>query len=246
MIVSQRDGAERIASEGRVSTALMGAHPVREPDGGPREGAQQALLVQMDPGGAPIKAHFHPVDQFQIAVGGTGRIGPEPIDLGDVHYSDAYTSYGPITPGDEGLDFISLRRDTDYGAYYMPAARHIRMEAMARAKTPRRRSLTARIIDPDGSDTGAAGWRTLREDEDGMSIRASMPTESQPAPTQEVRGRGAFLVVVKGRIRAEDVTLEQGSLGFIEAGTSVPELTAEGCDRAVACLLQFPLVPETV
>jgi hypothetical protein len=73
----------------------------------PDDNIPDAFLVQYTPGGTS-KAHYHPVDQFQLLVGGEGTFGRHPISTYSLHYSRAYTAYGPLaSPG--GWGFLTLR-----------------------------------------------------------------------------------------------------------------------------------------
>ncbi len=83
----------------------------------------QAFLVEMPDEGSTIHPHFHDVDQFQVVVGGGGRMGPDAIAPVAFHYADAYTPYGPIIGGKEGLDFFTIRAQCVTGFFPMPAAR---------------------------------------------------------------------------------------------------------------------------
>lgn len=84
-------------------------------------GFQAFLVEQKSP---ELRAHFHEVDQFQIVVSGRGSLGREPVTVGAVHYTDGYTSYGPIRTADaEGLAYFTLRVHPTIGANYMPESR---------------------------------------------------------------------------------------------------------------------------
>jgi hypothetical protein len=83
----------------------------------------QAFLVRLRNPGGVIRAHFHEVDQFQVVLGGSGRLGPTPISRGAVHYADRHTTYGPITAGASGLEFLTLRASSASGSQYMPESR---------------------------------------------------------------------------------------------------------------------------
>ena len=73
--------------------------------------------------GRLLRSHFHFVDQFQVIWNGGGTLGAHPLDFGTVHFSRAYTPYGPIRYSEKGLGFITLRAHRDPGANYMPDKR---------------------------------------------------------------------------------------------------------------------------
>jgi len=60
-----------------------------------------AFLVEMGPG-AVTRPHFHQADQFQVVVAGRGMLGDREFSDGAVHYTDAYSAYGPIVAGSGG------------------------------------------------------------------------------------------------------------------------------------------------
>ena len=56
-----------------------------------------------------LPTHFHDSDQFQIIVQGTGTLGRHELKPFTVHYSRAFTPYGPIQAGPEGVTWATLR-----------------------------------------------------------------------------------------------------------------------------------------
>src|SRR5262249_20844030 len=93
--------------------------------GGPRsmERGPQVFLVHCFPGYL-IKPHFHRVDQYQVFVRGRARIGKHEVRPVYLHYTDAYTPYGPITFDDsEPASMFTIRGRPDPGANYMPESR---------------------------------------------------------------------------------------------------------------------------
>ena len=81
-----------------------------------------AFLVEKEPH-AVVKPHFHQADQYQVVVQGGGRLGTHDVGTVAVHYTDAWSAYGPIVAADEGISWFTLRNTWDSGARYMPAAR---------------------------------------------------------------------------------------------------------------------------
>src|SRR5215472_5919009 len=81
-----------------------------------------AFLVAKDPH-AVVKPHFHQADQYQVVVQGGCLLGRHDVGTVAVHYTDAWSAYGPIVAADEGISWFTLRNAWDSGARYMPAAR---------------------------------------------------------------------------------------------------------------------------
>src|SRR4051812_26085052 len=88
---------------------------------GVKEGPM-AFLVEGTPARV-IRPHFHENDQFQVVVAGGGVLGKHNLSIHAVHFSRAYTPYGPINFGADGLSFLTLRARKDPGAQYIPEAR---------------------------------------------------------------------------------------------------------------------------
>src|SRR5215469_6344643 len=90
-----------------------------------------AFLVEKEPH-AVVKPHFHQADQYQVVVQGGGRLGTHVVGTVAVHYTDAWSAYGPIIAADDGISWFTLRNAWDPGARYMPAAREQLRGARAR------------------------------------------------------------------------------------------------------------------
>ena len=110
------------------NTAYIGANrytlpPDEEP---PADDAlhPMAFLVEKSPG-AVTRPHFHQADQFQVVVAGRGMLGDHEFSDGAVHYTNAYSAYGPIVAGKSGIWWFTLRNRWDPGARYMPAEREV-------------------------------------------------------------------------------------------------------------------------
>lgn len=67
-----------------------------------------------------LGTHFHRQNQFQLFVAGSGTLGPERLDPVTVHYAGAYTGYGPLLAGAEGVKYFTIRPVFDTG--FIPAS----------------------------------------------------------------------------------------------------------------------------
>jgi hypothetical protein len=82
-----------------------------------------AFLVEKKARGT-VPPHFHEVPQFQVIAEGHGRLGKQAVQPFTVHYTNAYTGYGPICAAEDGIAFLTLRNQFDSaGARYFPAGR---------------------------------------------------------------------------------------------------------------------------
>lgn len=187
----------------------------------------QAFLVE-NPPHEVIEPHFHNVCQYQIVLAGDGRLGKKPIRPGSLHYVDEQTPYGPIVAGDGGLSFFTLRQRASVGASFMPGSRKLMTRKAGR-------NLIGEV-DLDGPlEQGA---RKLFGADDGVlaySLSAT-PGANLPEP-DDARTGGAFLIVLKGSLRAMDKLCGRGSCLFISSD-EWPDVSA-GVDGAVAALMAF-------
>jgi hypothetical protein len=99
---SMSEAAEhRIRKSHANGTGYFRSRFINDDNSGQVEGAT-CYLIEQDPN-TVIKAHFHQANQFQVIVSGGGRLGKRDVAPVLVHYTDAYTPYGPINAGDAGL-----------------------------------------------------------------------------------------------------------------------------------------------
>jgi hypothetical protein len=80
-----------------------------------------AFLVEKRPG-AVTPPHFHQADQFQVVVAGRGMLGDHEFRDGSVHYTDAYSAYGPIVAGKSGNAARDRHQHWELTTEAMPAA----------------------------------------------------------------------------------------------------------------------------
>jgi len=209
----------------------------------PAQGAPSPLIYLVEqPPRSVLPSHFHRQNQFQVFVSGGGSFGARIIRPGMVHYANAYTGYGPITAGDDGLRYFTLRAVYDTGAYMVATDR----AAMQRGP---RRNLHADC----GAALDAASLAVLSGTRrmalfpvqvDALEAeRISAPPHARvtlPAP----EGLGSFCHVLQGSISHGDMTLARHESLYLSPGEAASWLTA-GPGGADVLRLQMPqLAPE--
>ena len=102
-----------------VNKALLGRAQPAPAASRARGPSPNAYLVCQEPG-ALLHPHFHQADQFQVFVAGSGRIGTHAVAAVTVHWAAAHSPYGPVVAGPDGLQYLTLRRQWDPGAQWMP------------------------------------------------------------------------------------------------------------------------------
>ena len=200
-------------------------------------GLPQGFLVSQPPGSV-TPPHFHETNQFQVFVGGSGRIGKRPADPVTVQFAGGHTPYGPITAGDRGIQYFTLRQSWDPGAKYMPAMQ----SRLARGR--QRQRLAPRVERPAANLRGlnACTVETLIEPEaDGLGaefVRLGPGIRC----VRRGGGGGQYQVVIAGSLVHGGEELPRLSCRFATAGER--ECEFEAGPRGLALLaLQFPALP---
>lgn len=197
----------------------------------------QAFVVEQAPG-AIVHPHFHQVDQFQVAIEGGGALGRHPLAPLTVHFAGAYTGYGPIRPGPDGLKYLTTRARADVsGALFLPAAR-------ARMKARPRRNRFAGPIVPSGA-AALAGRRdiaveTAMEDEDGLGAwYFRLPPAGLAVLPTPGEGDGETLWVAAGALALAGAWRDRGTALFLSPDEP-PQRVEAGPAGAELLVLRFP------
>lgn len=179
-----------------------------------------ASLVEQDPD-AVVGAHYHQADQFQVMVGGAGRLGTHEVAEGAVHFAGAWTAYGPLTAGQSGLHYFTLRNGWDPGARYMETPDN---RATLRSLPRRHREAVGEVAPaPDGLCT------SRHQLDAGASIEGPSPAGSG----------GQFWLVLAGTMLHDGTTLPRRSCVFVYPHEAVFTALA-GPDGLTVLMLQFP------
>lgn len=199
---------------------------------GTRLAAPQGFLIEQDPGWV-LNTHFHLQHQFQVIVHGSGTMGRQPIETMSIHYAAAETAYGPITAGDDGLWYFSLRAIHDPGSWHMPESRSKMRPGL------KKRHMMAPVELTHG-DVQDAVDEILPLQDDGLAawmLRVAPERRLQVPPDES--GVGRFYVVGSGEVKVGATELRRLSLLYVSADE--PPLTLEaGPNGAQVLALQFP------
>src|SRR3954454_7396940 len=159
-----------------------------------------AFLVEKD-AAAVVKPHFHAADQYQVIVQGSGRLGIHDVATVAVHYTDAYSAYGPIIAADKGISWFTLRNAWDPGARYMPEHRRQLREARARYQ---HREATCGPLPPLTDDERAAltvadETAVIAPTADGLGTwRYTVPADASVTGPDPSGGGGQFWLIAAG------------------------------------------------
>lgn len=190
-----------------------------------------AFLVEQDPGEV-ANAHYHQADQFQVVVAGDGTLGSHVVRPVAVHFAGAYTAYGPIHAGADGLTYFTLRNGFDPGARYMLRPEN-RVALRGVSSRRHREAVAGPLLD---GDTGAL----LGPEPDGMAVwRYRLPAGAPLAGAEPRGGAGQYWLVVGGSLRRAHATLGRLSCAFVPPDGEAFAAVA-GPDGADVLAMQFP------
>jgi rubredoxin len=184
-------------------------------------------------------AHFHEVDQFQIIMEGSGEFGRHHVEPYVVHFSRAYTPYGPLQSDKvTGWGFIVLRSRFDSGAQRFPWS----LEKLKQIPNRKPWQVTTRIGFP--AQNGDVSVQDIPEikDEQGLFTRttAMAPNARMTAPDPSV-GDGQYVVVVKGSLIHENKERHAPTVVFTRRDEPAFEIHA-GAQGLEAVIMNFPKI----
>ncbi len=238
--VAGRQRREVIANGVPVAlTTFFGANwTTRGPDAPPPPGPEvlypMAFLVEQS-AETTVQTHYHAANQWQVVVGGGGSMGTHEVGPVVVHYTNAFSSYGPLRSGPEGLHYFTLRNGYDPGAQYIPAGRD-------RLRQVKRKFREAKQVSGAPCTTpGAEVLIPMAEDGMGALRFRLAPGESVTGP-DPAGGLGQFWVVTAGSLATADAALPPLSLLFVRPEEAAFTATA-GAQGVEVLALQYPRDP---
>jgi hypothetical protein len=194
----------------------------------------QAFYVDRLYPDARIDPHFHDIDQYQVVVDGSCKMGKKAADPVTFQYADAYTPYGPIVEtGGEGFAFFTLRPIASGGFFAMPGNRH-NMPGRA-GRNIAGRFDTSRAL----PDKGQAVIEPLMEEQpDGVAafgLRMGQGGELKGPPSN---AGGQYFLVCEGDVEVDGKVLDRRGLVHVNPGEKAPAFRA-GQNGAYILCLQF-------
>lgn len=198
--------------------------------------APTVFLVEQPPASV-LQPHFHTLNQFQVFQRGSGRLGPRRVGPGSVHYAGAYTGYGPLAAGPEGLSYFTIRAAYETGANFLPADRD-----------PLRRGPKRHAQGPCHEPVETTTLRALRQatrtpliesDPHGPQAFSLQLPPGSAVELPSARGSGQFQLVLAGEYVTPQKRLDPWESRYLSAGENT-----RGCCAGAAGLhlliLQMP------
>ena len=195
-----------------------------------------AVLVEFPNPNGTLLAHFHDVDQFQIVVQGDGKVGRHPLGKFGIHYTDAFTTYGPIHAGAEGISFFTIRTERGAPPHYMPQSRGMLSDRK------RGREITCQISLEHAGGSDAGGVRTLIAPHvDGLAASLmDLPAGAGATGFAPGAGAGQYYLVLSGSLQEKGQELPAGSLAFVPPDDEAAPGFSAGTAGARLLYLQLP------
>lgn len=156
------------------------------------------FLVEQGPH-STLAPHFHRENEFQVVVQGGGQFGAHKVQAITVHYAGAYTGYGPVVAGDEGLSYFTIRSTFEQGAVFLPHGR----DQMVRG--PKRQFHSQPYPAADAQELAARRSTEVIEllppQPDGIAAtRILLPPGGQAQAPSPAGGSGQFVMVIAGSL----------------------------------------------
>jgi rubredoxin len=186
-----------------------------------------------------LRSHFHECDQFQIIALGGGTLAKHKLAFGGVHFSRAFTPYGPITNGDQGIGFITLRtkRDPGAGAQFVPDSSE-KLKAIKNRDPWQVTEMPKFQALKNGEDSTVMPFEQMKDDRGlagyAVTVRANTRIAA-PAPSPD----GQYIIVTKGSLFDEGKEKKGLSVIWVGGGEKPFQLQA-GAEGLEAVVLNFP------
>ncbi len=186
-----------------------------------------------------LRTHFHEVDQFQVMYNGSGAMGRTPVGPGAVHFSRAYTPYGPISYSDKGLGFITLRAHRDPGAQYLPENREVLVKVAKR--TPWQVTATPDFdLDPGEGGVAMKALDGVKDDNGLAGFSVKMNPGAKAYTPDPSKGDGQYVLVMKGSVVHEGQRKKELTIIWVGRNEGPFELVA-GPEGMEGLILNFPV-----
>ncbi len=191
--------------------------------------------------GVKSAAHFHTVDQFQIIMDGKGTFGRHDVTPYHLHFSRAYTPYGPLHADPEtGWTFLTLRTRHDPGAQRFPESK----EKLKQIPDRRPWQATSKVVFPMAAHDVRMQEIPGIKDERGLFANAlAMAPDARMTTPDPANGGGLYVVVLKGSLIHDNKERKAPAVAYIKSNESAFSIHA-GPQGLEGLLLNFPRVLE--
>jgi hypothetical protein len=218
-------GSSRRAQETRHQRKLENGfafHRSEWMEGGQDPRLSPTVFLVEQPPHSILNPHFHTQNQFQVVKAGCGTLGPHAVAPGSVHYAGAFTGYGPVVAGPEGLHYFTVRAVYETGANFLPADRgKLQRGPKRHAQGPAHPPLPLAAL---SALDGVVRIELIPDGGDGLGAFAiQLPPHAQ-VPVTTAGGSGMFQFVLAGELETSEAFLAEWESRYLPAGEA-----AQGC-----------------
>jgi hypothetical protein len=186
-----------------------------------------------------LRTHFHRNNQFQLFVRGDGVIGKHALRALTVHYAGAYSGYGPVVAGPQGLAYFTLRSVFETGSLTM-------VQHADQMKRGPKRQLHSEPVPVESETELAARTEPAVQDlipfeADGVGARLyTLPTGTIQTGVDPTGSEGHFFVVIAGSMYVQERAVKDWGSVFVQA-MEKPLIFVAGDGGVQVVCLQLPL-----
>ena len=187
-----------------------------------------------------LDTHFHDVDQFQLLVGGGGKLGRHTLAPHAVHFSRGFTPYGPLVSGPgAGVSYVTLRarQCPTGGAQRLPAFRE-KLEKMP-GRQPWQVTGAPEFVPPSSDGVTMQVINGLKDELGLAGYSLSMTAGARIMGPDPSGGDGQYLVVLRGSLM-HDGKEKKGITVVFTKPQEGPLQVVAGPDGLEALVLNFP------
>lgn len=195
-----------------------------------------ALIEQ--PPNSVLVPHFHRQNQFQLFVDGSGSIGPSALSPLTIHYAGAYTGYGPVVAGPEGIKYFTMRSVCETGLVPISDAREKMLRGPKRHAQYGPIDISSEAVLQALTDAQTEAVIPLAEDGLGAEV-IHLPGALKLLPQRLAASAGFFLVVLAGTLIYADGQLGALENVFVSADEVLPVFSA-GKEGLQVLVLHLP------
>ena len=205
------------------------------------QGGPEAFRVDYGPERTSTP-HFHSVDQFQIFFGAPGALYQRhPIPDVELHYADAFVTYGPFSAGRERIQFFTLRACQGQFKGRMPSERH-------KLRYQGRRGIHVDVspfLDrPSPAPGEVVGQDLISGHDDRLAAQlVSAGPDSQIDLAASTGTSGQYVCVLSGDVDCKGAIFGPMSLGWSGAGEAVPPIHSMRRTPTRLLTMSFPSPP---
>ena len=215
----------------QIRSAGVEVHKGEWMEGGNDPALSPTIFLVEQPAGVVVPPHFHRQNQFQLFVEGGGTVGAKTLEAVTVHYAGAFTGYGPIVAGPEGVKYFTIRAVLESGAIVLPEGRPQMVQG------PKRHATSAPVRLSSPAQLALLGAPQVEDvvpvADDGLGARVlRLPPGAVIQTEAPAAAAGMFMVVLSGAAVHAGGELAPWESVFSSEQGEMPGLTAgpQGAD----------------